>query len=194
MCRVFAEHLAQNMISCLSLLILILRLLILIYRRDFSGFNPAPIQAFITSFHLCNIVLYVNSVSRDKFNKSRSIARKTRWRGSKLKIDIFKSRAHSNFRWKIVASLFTCAYSISFHSRHESPISPNRIRQILNRKSIIAQLDLNLCNSTVIRGTSVNLDRVHKPRRFCTTFSLYLHAATHRGILVALLIGELPLM
>lgn len=30
-----------------------------------------------------------------------------------------------NFRWAMVASLFTCAYTISFHSWHDSPVPPN---------------------------------------------------------------------
>lgn len=85
--------------------------------------------------------------------------------GREWKIDIFYSLAIvpvRNFRRATVASsLFTCAYAISFHSRHDSPVPSNRVRQILNRKSIIAQLDLNSCNSTVIGGTSVNLDQVH---------------------------------
>jgi len=110
---------------------------------------------------------------------------------SKLKIDIFNpvDRARSNFRWKMAASLFTCAHTISFHSQHDSPVSPNRIRQILNRKSIIAQSDLNSCNSTVIGGTLVNLERVHSRGAFVQHFR-FIFASPHvEESLVALLIA-----
>lgn len=109
-------------------------------------------------------------------------------RRSELKIDIFNPADCTRFNFHpendkgpLYLHVLTLSVSIRGTILHRSP-RLTEFNQILNRKSIIAQSDLNLCNSTVIGEHRLISTGYRAGASFCTTFSLYLRAATRRGI------------
>lgn len=88
------------------------------------------------------------SYKRDEINKNR-VPSKIANRAC-----LIRSIERFNFLCETRRSsyLHVLTLSVSIRSTIRRSRLPNWIRQILNRKSIIAQLDLNSCNSTVIAG------------------------------------------